>query len=366
MRLTYKVNGFLESFTLKKILFNILLVITSASLSGCSVRIVNSNSNKFLKNARRIDLNEMKLIVEKDPNGRVNISVDTSNAKKLKIRLTKPCKLKYQNFYFDFLSMTAVSGKLSNGKKYTVLLDTGSPASFTNDLIISDNDFATLSILPHFGICYIPYIKIGQAEIENLYPTYLRKHWQVSFLGMPIWRQKAILLGAGVLSKFSYIHFDNIKKEVQFALNTSFEPNNTKDWDSWPFEIENRVPMVNIPIEQKQFRLMFDTCGSYGMTICPEMWQEISKVITDYEVKNTNFYSGFTGRLKGQKAKVKNLKIANLSVKNAEIIIRNEDDSAKINGSATMKKFENQISMKYFKDTIVVLDFQKKLIWIKK
>ena len=334
-------------------------------MSGCSVGIVNSNSDKFLKNARRIDPNKMKLIVEKDPNGHVNISVDTSNTKELKIKLTKPCKLKYQNFYFDYLSMTAVSGTLPNGKKYTVFLDTGSPASFTNDLIISDNDFAILSIFPHFGICYIPYLKIGQAEIENLYPTYLRHHWQVSFLGLPIWRQKGVILGAGVLSKFSYIQFDNMEKEVQFSLNESFEPNNIEDWNNWPFEIENRVPMVNIPIEQKQFRLMFDTCGSYGMTIQPEMWQEISEVITDYKVKNCVFYSGFVGRLNGQKAKVKNLKIANLSVKNAEIIIRAEDDSGRA-GNLTMTGFGSSIGMKYFKNTIVVLDFQKKLIWIKK
>ena len=103
---------------------------------------------------------------------------------------------------------------------------------------------------------------------------------------------------------------------------------------------------------------MFDTCGSYGMIIQPEMWQEIAEVITDYKLKNSHFYSGFAGRLNGQKAKVKNLKIANLSVKNAEIIIREDDDLS--------KKFENVISMKYFKNTIVVLDFQQKLIWIKK
>ena len=87
------------------------------------------------------------------------------------------------------------------------------------------------------------------------------------------------------------------------------------------------------------------------------MWQKISGKFDNVKVRKGKFPMGFFGWLPCKKAKIPKLDIAGFAVKNADVIIQNID-------SETM--FESYISMKYFKKTVVVLDFKRKLMWIKK
>ena len=113
--------------------------------------------------------------------------------------------------------------------------------------------------------------------------------------------------------------------------------------------------MVTIPIEGRDFRLLFDTCGRYGIVVNKEMWQDLQKVTKTTKAKEGKFFSGFLGELTCRRAKIKNLKIANQVVSNAEVLILPKNSPY---GGG-------YISMKFFKNSVVVLDFKHKLMWIK-
>ena len=108
---------------IKKAIVIVLLIF----LSGCSVGLVRTNDpDRELQHANYIDSNEVSMKIIKsstDPNRiRINWNLDKSD-----IKLSKPCRVKYQKFYFDFIGLIVVPGILPNGKTYSIWLDTGHP-----------------------------------------------------------------------------------------------------------------------------------------------------------------------------------------------------------------------------------------------
>jgi len=331
-------------------------------LTCCSVGLVRtSDPAKELQYARRLDLNDGPVKIaksEEDPN-----TITTNwDWDKTRINLTEPSRVKYQTFYFNFLDLIVVPGMLPNGKTYSIWLDTGYPGyALTNGLTILENDLAIYPLgkdpgtSAHTGICYLPSFQIGQVTIINPPCYYLQLQWEVRLLGLPIWQQKGVIVGLGLLKDFRYIVFNNIKKEVEFVPTGPFEPDEPEHWDSYPFEIENGQLMVDIPVDGQDLTLMFDTCGRYGMVVNRDMWEKLPASVRTTESKEIKFFSGFLGQLPCRRARIKKLKIANLTIKKSEILILPEDSPYKA----------NYIGMKYFRDTVVVLDFERNLMWVK-
>ena len=325
--------------------------------------VTTSEMSKELQHARRLAPNRgpVKITESEEEPSRIVINWGWD---KERIDLTEPCRVKYQTFYFDFIDLVVVPGTLPNGKTYSIWLDTGYPGyALTNGLTILENDFAIYPLgkdratSAYTGICYLPSLQIGQATIINPPCYYLQQQWEVRLLGLPIWQQKGVIVGLGLLKDFRYIAFNNIKKEVEFAPTGPFEPDEPEHWNSHPFEIEKRQLMVDIPVEGHNLSLMFDTCGRYGMVVATDMWEKLPTPVKAAKIKESKFFSGFLGQLPCRRARIKKLKIGNLVVNNAEIIILPEDSPYLSAGKS--------ISMKYFKNNIVVLDFERNLMWVK-
>lgn len=342
----------------------IFLLLGLGLASGCSVKLATmSTEDERLRSLPHRDFSEMPLKITKsreDPN-RTTIS----HINKGVISLTDTCRMKYQSFYFDLIGLVAVKVTLPNGKKYTALLDTGLPGYFcANSLTVLENN---LTICPfgkstshssYMGFCELPFLELGSAVINDPPCMYLQQQWEVRLLGLPIWQQKGVLLGLGLLKGFSYIEFDNIKKEVELSVIKVFESDKSELWDSYPLEIKNGRLMVKIPVEGQSFHLMFDSCGRYGMVVGSDFWGKLPLKVSSEKIRDSKFQSGFLGELPCQRTKIKKLNIGNVTAKNAEILILPEDSPYM--GAA------NSISMKFFKKTIVVLDFKNNLMWVKK
>lgn len=340
-----------------------LFFLTLCLLAGCSVELVRtSDPEKELHSVPRLDPNGVVKITKSkdDPN---KIVVHFSE---VKIKLTEPCSLKYQRFYFDFLDLIVVPGILPNGKVYSIWLDTGdSGYVLTNSLTILENNLAIYPLgkqswsSAHAGFCYLPSLQLGEAIITDPPCRYLHLQWEVRLLGLPIWQQRGVLVGLGLMRNFGYIVFDNVRKKVEFAPTGPFMPEKPQRWGSYSFEIENGRLMVNMPVEDRKSLIMFDTCGRYGMVVGLDMWRKLPEEIrASAKVKRGKFFSGFLGQLSCHKATVKRLKIGILILTNAEIIILPENSPYLSTGYS--------ISMKYFKKHVVVLDFDQSLMWIKK
>ena len=349
---------------MRTLLLNISLGLFLCSLLGCSVELIRtSDSAKELEYARRLNPNEGPVKITKSK-GEPNTIIINWGWNTGGIELSKPCRVKYQTFYFDFIDLIVVPGTLPNGKTYSIWLDTGYRGyALTNSLTIIENDLAIYPLgkeswtSTREGICHLPSLQIGQVTIKNPPCEYLQLQWEVRLIGLPIWQQKGVLIGLNLLKGFGHIVFDNTKKEVEFAPSIPFEPDDPKRWDSYSFKIEKRLLMVDIPVEDQNSHLMFDTCGRYGMVVTSDTWEKLPMRLKTVKVKERKFFSGFLGELSCYKTKIKNLKIGNQVVKNAEIIILPED--------SPYLSTVNSISMKYFKKTVVVLDFKRNLMWVK-
>ena len=342
--------------------------LTSLFFAGCSVELVAEKDLANNPNVRLIDDSEKAIRIEFQQNGDSN---DIASVKYIgtSIELSNTCRAKYQDFYFRFLDMITVSGQLPNGKEYSVWIDTGyGGAVLTNGITILENNLAVYptgrNLKGEFvGVCHLPELQIGHVKVMNPPCEYLQIHWEWNVLGLPLWKQKGVFVGLRLLESFSYILFDNINKEIEFSVEKAFEPSEAGDWQSYPLELvesDRGYPrlMVDIPIAGENQRIMFDTCGRYGIVIGPELWQKISASSKNIKARKDRFRSGFMGWLPCQKAKIPRLDIAGQVVRNADVIILDED--------SPYLTEPGYISMKYFKNSMVVFDFRQKLMWVKK
>ena len=350
-------------------------IFTDLFLTGCSLGPVAEKDLKNNPNVRFITPNVkegpvfVSIIFHKEGENKFTIEHNTIGNE---IILSQPMQVKYQNFYFDFLDMIAVTGQLTNGKKYTVWIDTGYGLYIlTNGITIRKNDLAIFPIGKtgdgkFVGICHLPELQIGQVKFMNPHCQYLQLHWEWNVLGLPLWRQQGFVIGLRQLESFSYLMFDNINKELDFSLKKSFEPNEPANWCSYPIALEKVDSkgvsgelqlMVDIPMAGENIHIMFDTCGRYGIVTGPELWQKFSDKFENIKLRKDKFPSGFWGWLPCRKGNIPEFDICNRTIKNTDIIILDED-SPYLFG-------QGYISMKLFKNTVVVLDFKQKLLWVK-
>ena len=149
--------------------------------------------------------------------------------------------------------------------------------------------------------------------------------------------------------------FDNVKQEVTFSKDGSFTPENNDLWCSYPFEIKSDRIIVQMPVNGEVYELFFDS-GGYkpGLFLNKDDWNIIKQSLNVKQIRKSHYYNYFLGRLPCQIAKVSELSMGEKKLKNTQILIR--EDSKDL----------SMLSLDYFQDTVVVLDFVNNLLWIKK
>jgi hypothetical protein len=166
------------------------------------------------------------------------------------------------------------------------------------------------------------------------------------------------------MAKFRYILFDNIKRQLEFSYVESFHPKDFSKWAHYPFTLENigypygRRLIVDIPIAGETCHIEFDT-GGRDMAIGPVMWEKLHKKINTTKPTQAQFMSYKYGLLSCRKVVAKKLSIGNINVKNAKIEILPHDSPY------LLKEELGQLGIWYFKNTKIVLDFERKLMWTK-
>ena len=346
-------------FNLKKRVILFLFIY----MSGCSVELSKmkvEDERLMLLPQRKLD--EMEIEVKKlegDPN-KVNIrSLDNS-----RIELDGRCRLNYEEFYFDLIRVVSVKGGIESGREYTVFLDTGySGYMLTNSLTVLENRLAVCplgssDIYPYFGFCVVDKFKIGEAVISEPPCLYLQQQWELKLLGLTVWQQRGFLCGLGLLSKFNYMVFDNVIKKVEFSLEESFEPGEGTNWEEYKMFIEDERLVVEMPVNGIDTEMMFDTCGRYGMVVKDSGVQEYDFLadIESEDIRESSFLGGFHGVMNCERVRLETLRVGDIDVKNAEVLILPSDSLYTECGII--------ISMEFFKDCSVVLDFENGLMWV--
>jgi len=280
-----------------------------------------------------------------------------------------PFRIKYHPSYSANRWM-AVEGSLGNGRKYPVVLDTGaSIALFVNDIHIIENKLAIYPLKSHnvdsfgWGMCYLPELHLGQVTLANWPCFYREQHTEVQLLGVPLAKGKAIIAGLAALRRFKYISFDSIRKEVEFSLKEVFKPKQSDLWTQYPFEIEedlggNVFLFVKIPIAGEETELQLDTGSGRGLAITEELWERMRKKIRHAKLKKGRDLYPYIGRLVCKRGVVPELEVGNRTVRNAKISVFPDD-------SPIVDQCSGMLGMQYFADTVMVLDFEQDLMWLK-
>ena len=381
----------------KALIISSLLICAAMQLSGCSLDIyptddISKNPKAVLFNINdiehltsfpfyelEIDSKDEKLKVNIEQDDRSKIIEDFLNKikanaepgaedihfrakytvipfiREIDTKANKKFSVKYSRSSIDKSPNVYIPIEFTNGCKYRASVDSGfnGYVLLTPDIVIDNK----LTILPSFSACSIPVLNFGPAQIKDALAYYDYQQWQFRILNIPIYRFSDILLGRGFLKMFDYVMFDNVKKEVVFSKEGPFVPDDFNFWTSYSFyEDPNHFNtiMVKMPISGKVFDIAFDSCGyKPGLDLNQNDWDDISKDLT-FNLRKSNYLSGQFGRLPCRKATISELTIGEKKIKSAEVIIFNEKDQQSI------------LSLGYFQDTVIVLDYVNNLFWVKK
>ena len=348
-------------------------------LAGCAIHplryaAANSISLENRAGVRLIDPNDgpysIEVIRRNDGSRDYLWEIDSQ------IKQDNPCRIKYHKMY-STKRFIVVEGRVGNAeKKYPIVLDTGaSQAIFVKTTHILNNN---LPIYPMetdkldlngyaLGLCYLPKVQIGNVTLVDWSCLYLERHTKPGLFGLSIAKDDSkddtIIVGLPALREFKYIVFDSIRKEVEFSHNKLFEPRESDIWEQYQFSIEedfhgNAFLFVKIPIAGEETELQLDTGSGRGLAIAEELWEGIRKKIRNVKLKKGRDSYPYIGQLACRRGVIPKLEVGDRTVKNAKISIFPDD-------SPLVEDCQGLLGMQYFQDTVMVLDFERNLMWVK-
>ncbi len=352
-----------------KIIFGILLSLFLLLQVGCSVQssqvvIVDRSSLENRTNTPKIPLNKSAYSKNIFGGSRNCVSQAEDGTEQL-----ARCRVKYypsrrKNHW------SVVKGVLHNGRTYPVILDTGASAAiFVNDVHIRENNLAFYpfkknnSESVNWGMCDLEGLRIGEISLAGWPCYYQQRHAEARLFGLLIFKDKTIVVGLPVLRQFKYIEFDNVKREVYFSLDRVFEPHESDSWMPYSFVIEeysqgNTFLLVNIPIAGKETKLQLDTGNSGGLAVGTELWGQISKKIKDFKLAESKDLYPYIDQLACKRGIIPKIDVGDRAVKNVKLSVFTDD-------SKIMEGCQGLLGMQCFQDTVMVLDFEKSLMWVK-
>jgi hypothetical protein len=262
-----------------------------------------------------------------------------------------------------------VEGRLgSNGKKYPVVLDTGCPVTciVTDEHVIRNG----LSIYPlganpvysaDMGLCKLPELRIGKMVMVDLPCLYIEKREAIQVFGVTIAYDESILVGLKILRAFKYVMFDNVNREVEFSPKEIFKPAHPQLWKSYPFVIKERSSnndaiFVTMTVAGEEMELMLDTGSGSWLEFNEQMWNKLRTKIPDIKLRNSTCSYAFLKNQACRKGIIRELDIGGRTFKNVRIAVVPDENPV---------NRETLIGMQCFRDTIMVLDFERNLMWVK-
>ncbi len=355
---------------MRKTIFFILLNSLLLLQVGCSVQpsevvIIDGSSLKNKTNTAQPLLINKSLYSKNIFGGRRSCaSQTTESTEQPSIWRVKYYSHRGKNFW------SVVKGVLHNGRAYPVILDTGASAAiFVNDIHLRENKLAFYPFQKNngesanWGICDLDELCIGQMSLTGWPCYYQQRHTEVRLFGLPIFKDKTIVVGLPILRQFKYIEFDNVNGEVYFSLDSFVEQQGSNSWAQYSFVIEedmqgNAFLLVNLPITGEEAKLQLDTGNNEGLTVGTKLWSRMNKKIQDVTLIEGKALYPYIGRLTCKQGTIAKIEVGNRTVKNLKLSVF-PDNSPIIEGS------QGLLGMQCFQDTVMVLDFEKNLIWVK-
>jgi hypothetical protein len=344
----------------------------SCLLVGCSIQPVDWVSVKGENLTGRLDIPLMDL---NDPNGPFVIENEVENGDfnnitmKARIKLDNTCRVKY--LWPDRLitGRMVVEGRIgSNGKKYPIVLHTRcSITCIVTDEHVIENKLPIyyLGTNPTYsadmGLCKLPKLHMGKMLMVDLPCLYIERRRATQIFGVTVAYDESILVGLQILQAFKYVMFDNVNGEVEFSPREIFEPVHPELWKSYPFSIkekssENDALFVTMTVAGEEVELMLDTGSSGWLEFSGQTWKKLRSKIPGIKLRNSTCRYAFLKSQPCRRGVIKELDLGGRTFKNVRIAVLIDENA--INREAL-------IGMRCFRDTVMVLDFERNLLWVK-
>ena len=301
--------------------------------------------------------NDIFEIISREPN-RVDVKWEKTD-----IYLKGRCRVKMR----ENSPNVQVLAEVNNGKSYPVVIDSG----FTKYLSVTDTVVLDAGLKIYRidglgkkvgGLCHLEQLKIGTLTIVHPACEYWLAHYERRVLGHTTWEEKKIYLGLGLMKEFSYILIDNVTREVEFAANNSFNPQDSNQWHQYPMTIEhdekqNARLIVDIPLVGQPRRIKLDTGAAPGLILTESIWAKVSAGLHLRHQEKDRLATPLSGWLPSKKITVEQLTLGNIPINDARIHVI-ADDTPYGQDNFTL-------GMDFFRETVIVLDFERNLLWVR-
>lgn len=259
-----------------------------------------------------------------------------------------------------------ITGRFPNGTDYFVRIDSGFPWYVgVTDTVVADQKLAGCflndSPIP-MGICELKSLAFDKLTVTSPPCLYFQQHWELQMLGLPVWKERAVLIGLNLMEQFSYILFDNQLGEIEFGRKDTFFDPVPEAWQSYPISLlddpqgQYRL-QVDIPVAGENLNVWFDTGNPGELELSSGLWSKVaSRFDAEPPQKSIIQYWQF-GNVECEKILVHNLTAGRLEPRNVELIVLPE-------GKPFYENYAS-IGMGFFKEDVLVLDFHRKLLWVK-
>lgn len=350
---------------------SVILAACLCLVCGCSLGPVNTRSLDGDPRVRRADPNSISFLFARDdqPDPVTGQEHWTLTIQRKRPHLEGPSTfaVKCRRLAFDLSSNVFVRVRLGEDRRYWALLDTGNPGGlYLNDAVVRECGLAILPLgkTPETGcgkgVCEVPVLRIGPAAVTNPPCWYEQRQWQFRVLGQPLYGHRTVLVGLELMRLFSYVRFDNARRETVFGLHDAFEPDDPSEWVSVPFVLEQIAGgsrmMIDIFLGEHKARVLFDTGGAKpGLILRDSVWQNVGGP-AGTAGRHASFQFGW---LPCRRVVVPEVRLGPL-------ILRDRRANVLAQSGPFLRDHDGILSLHYFRDTTVILDFRKNLIWIRK
>lgn len=346
--------------------FLAVLTVTFPFLAGCSPIRLSRSPHKNAEHWTTFDPNTHDIHVQTDPNG------VTSYHWNRDYRCDDTVVLPYWKSKQVFLGVPIVKGQL-NGTTYPVIFDTGcSPVVLISDVHINKNQLPVLFFVPNNkpnspGLAIAENLTIGSLQLENYPCCFSNYSADIRFFGLPAGLSEAIIMPLEIMSAFRYVQYDQINKELSFSNTQLFMIEDSSEWITFPFEITGediqRI-ILTIPIEGISTRLFLDTGGAGQLELDNDIVEQLFEKRPDLRETRKGKTKTITPYGSGEKTSlkmaVKNLQFGDTNIRKLTIHYDKMPDNTH------QPDFQGTIGIDLFRNTIMVLDFENKVMRVKK
>lgn len=274
--------------------------------------------------------------------------------------------LKYHPMYSTH-HFAAVEGSIGpKGRKYPVVVDTGaSQPVLVRKVHINQNNLRVQTLNTagpdggKIGLCYLPELDLGPVKLIDW--ACLRLTPRSAGLGV---RDDFAVVGLPVLREFKYIKFDSVASEVEFSKDNTFEPNDRDLWTQYPIWLEedfsgNVFLLTRLPVAGQEMELQLDTGSGRGLAISEELWEQLPADAKQVHLKRAKELYPYIGNLSCRRGVLAELALGEKTLHNVPVSVFSDD-------SPLVEDYGGLLGMQLFKDSVMVLDFENSLMWVKR